>query len=117
MCYTRHMRAFVRLKDPDGVVHELSHGDIIGRVWSAALHLDDARISEAHAMVSLRGQELKLLALRGMFALGRKTLRELVLDRLPRLRPETVALIRTLEERGVTVRIVDRGTSWRVYRR
>ena len=79
LCYTQPMRAYVQLRDPDGVVHELSHGDIIGRVWSAALHLDDARISEAHALVSLRGQELKLLALRGMFALGRKTLRELVL--------------------------------------
>ena len=36
-------------------------------MWSAALHLDDPRVSEAHAMVSIRGSELKLLALRGRF--------------------------------------------------
>ena len=43
----------------------LGHGDLIGRIDSAALHVDDARISEAHAMVSLRGEALRLLALRG----------------------------------------------------
>ena len=32
------------------------------------LHVDDARVSEAHALVSLRGRELQLLALRGRFA-------------------------------------------------
>ncbi len=45
----------------------LFHGDMVGRLWSAALHLNDARISEAHAMVSLRGREWKILALRGRF--------------------------------------------------
>jgi len=59
------MRAFVRLRCTDGSIAELTHGDLIGRLGTAALHFDDARISEAHAMISLRGQELKLLALRG----------------------------------------------------
>lgn len=47
---------------------DLGHGDLIGRVWSAALCVDDGRVSEAHAMISLRGGELMLLALRGRFA-------------------------------------------------
>lgn len=59
------MRAYVRLRLPDGPSVEIGHGDLIGRLWSAAVHVPDARISEAHAMVSLRGQELVLLALRG----------------------------------------------------
>lgn len=67
------MRAYVRFRLSDGRTVELGHGDLIGRLWSAALPIADARISEAHAMVSLRGQELKLLALRGRFAVGGKT--------------------------------------------
>lgn len=63
------MRAYVRLRLPDGSAHELGHGDLIGRLWSAALPISDARVSEAHAMVSLRGQELLLLPLRGRFAM------------------------------------------------
>ena len=58
------MRPTVSLQLPDGSIHELGHGDLIGRLWTAALHLDDGRISEAHAMISLRGSELHLLALR-----------------------------------------------------
>lgn len=73
------MRAFVRFRCPDGSIAELAHGDLIGRLGTAALHLDDARISEAHAMISLRGEELKLLALRGRFAVGSKPLSALTL--------------------------------------
>lgn len=62
------MRAFVRFRLPDGSTAELGHGDLVGRLWSAALPVADARVSEAHAMVSLRGQELLLLPLRGRFA-------------------------------------------------
>lgn len=58
------MRPFVKLRAPDGTVHELGHGDLIGRVPTAALVLDDPRVSEAHAMVSLRGESLRLLSLR-----------------------------------------------------
>lgn len=46
----------------------LGAGDLVGRAWCASLYLDDPRISEAHAMVSLRGERLRLLALRGRFA-------------------------------------------------
>lgn len=73
------MRAHVRLRLPDGREAALYHGDQIGRLRSVALPIDDARISEAHVMVSLRGTELKLLSLRGMFAVGGKPQREVVL--------------------------------------
>lgn len=74
------MRAFVRLQAEDGQTWALGPGDIIGRLAGAALRLDDARISEVHAMVSLRGRELKLLALRGLFAIAGQPREEVVLQ-------------------------------------
>lgn len=47
---------------------ELGPGDLIGRMETAALFLDDPRVSEAHAMISLRRGELYLLSLRRMVA-------------------------------------------------
>ncbi len=41
---------------------------VIGRMWSAKLRLNDPSISEAHAMISLRGTQLRLLSLRGRFS-------------------------------------------------
>jgi len=61
------MRACVWLRAPDGQELALGSGDVIGRAWSAALRIDDPRVSEAHALVSLRGDRLKLLSLRGRF--------------------------------------------------
>lgn len=61
------MHAFVRFRDGAGGLCVAGHGDLIGRLWSAAVHIDDPRVSEAHAMVSLRGRELRILALRGRF--------------------------------------------------
>lgn len=55
----------VHLALPDGSQVHLNPGDIIGRMASAALRVDDPRVSEAHALVSLRGERLVLLALRG----------------------------------------------------
>lgn len=49
---------------------ELGHGALIGRLSAAALQIDDLRISEAHAMVSLRSGGLRLLALRRRFEVG-----------------------------------------------
>lgn len=51
---------------------QLSPGEFIGRSDLAALCIDDPRVSEAHAMVSLRGKALKLLALRGRFRVNGK---------------------------------------------
>lgn len=53
----------IRLGDRPSVV--LLAGDLIGRGPGAALHVRDPRISEAHALVSLRQNVLFLLALRG----------------------------------------------------
>jgi len=72
--------ASVTVRTADGQLHALGHGDVIGRMWSAALQIDDARVSEAHALVSLRGSRLKLLALRGLFAVRGKPHKELELE-------------------------------------
>jgi len=61
------MRVFARVELQDGRVFDLAPGAIIGRMPQATLRLRDPRISEAHALVSLRRTELKLLALRGRF--------------------------------------------------
>lgn len=73
------MTAYVRLRHADGASSVLVPGDLVGRLSNAALHLHDARISEAHALVSLRGEELKLLGLRGRFAVGGRVADEVVL--------------------------------------
>lgn len=78
------MHPHVLLRTGDGTVHELVPGDIVGRQPTVALPLDDGRVSEAHAMVSLRGGQLLLLGLRGAFAVDGKPL-----DRVA-LRPELV---------------------------
>lgn len=61
------MRACVWVRSPAGQEVALGSGDIVGRAWSSALVVDDPRVSEAHALVSLRGDRLRLLALRGRF--------------------------------------------------
>lgn len=61
------MRALVWLSANDADPHPLGAGDLIGRASTAALRLDDPRVSEAHALVSLRDRGLVLLALRGRF--------------------------------------------------
>lgn len=43
----------------------MAAGGMIGRLGTADLRIPDPSVSEAHAMVSLRGRELHLLALRG----------------------------------------------------
>jgi pSer/pThr/pTyr-binding forkhead associated (FHA) protein len=73
------VRAYARIIAPDGSTWLLGPGDLIGRVHSAALVIDDARVSEAHAMVSLRGGELKLLGLRGVFAVAGRPTNEVTL--------------------------------------
>jgi hypothetical protein len=74
------MRAFARLSTPDGRLHEVGHGDVIGRLQSSAVPLSDGRISEAHAMISLREQEIRLIALRGGLAVDGLPQREITLE-------------------------------------
>ncbi len=47
-----------------GEDHVVGHGDLVGRTPTAAVIVDDPRVSEAHAVVSLRKGELHLLSLR-----------------------------------------------------
>lgn len=81
--------ASVRFLTSDGVAHDLFAGDVIGRVWHAALQILDPRISEFHACVSLRGGELVLLPLRGTIRLGGVAVKALRLQ--PGLSVELVA--------------------------
>jgi len=91
------MLANVIVQTQDGRVHTLLHGDIVGRLWTARLQLSDPRISEAHAMISLRGGQLKLLALRGLFALSGKPRQEVVLEAGQRIAFARGLEIRVLE--------------------
>ena len=56
-------RAIVQL--PDGSVTELVPGSLVGRTRRCEVFVDDGRLSEAHALCSLRGGALLLLPLRG----------------------------------------------------
>lgn len=67
------MQPHALLRTDDGALHAVPHGGIIGRLEGAALVLRDPRVSEAHAMVSLRGGALHLLTLRGRFAVDGRT--------------------------------------------
>jgi len=73
------MQALVTFRTAEGTTVQLRSGDFIGRSWNAAWRLSDPRISEAHAMVSLRGSTLKLLALRGRFAVEDRPVSEVEL--------------------------------------
>ncbi len=74
------MRAIVTIEGPDGTIVDLHPGDLIGRMQRAALCLDDPKVSEAHALVSMRGGTLKLLALRGALAVDRRRRSEVDLE-------------------------------------
>lgn len=73
------MHPHVSFRLPSGALAELLPGDIIGRSDRAALCLSEPYISEAHAMVSLRSGELKLLALRGRFSVDGKPASQITL--------------------------------------
>lgn len=86
------MRMRVRLKLPNAEEVVVGHGALLGRLPQAAVHLPDPRVSEAHALISLRGQDACLLALRGRFAVEGRPRAEVVL--VPGLR---IQLARDLE--------------------
>lgn len=97
------MHAVARIRDGGGVVHELVHGDLIGRVWSAALQINDGRVSEAHAILSLREGELRLLGLRGAFAVNGRPMSDLALAAGQRIQ-----LARGVELEVIDVHLPDR---------
>jgi hypothetical protein len=74
------MRPHVHFRTTLGDELSLGHGDLIGRLWSAAWRIDDPRISEAHAAVSLRSDELRLLSLRGRLRVADRVLAEVRLE-------------------------------------
>lgn len=55
-------------------------GSLVGRLSTAAIHLLDPRVSEVHALVSLRGNRLKLLALRGRLKVGQDVVDSVLLE-------------------------------------
>lgn len=67
----------VSANDREGVV--LHAGDIVGRVPSAALLLDDPRVSEAHAMLTMRRGRFVLLSLRRLLEVDGKPVRDVEL--------------------------------------
>lgn len=62
--------AYVRFRLPDGRSQRVTAGSLIGRASRAELCLKSPDISEAHALISLRGRTLYLLALRRWVALS-----------------------------------------------
>lgn len=74
----------VRFRLPDQTTVEVGEGALIGRAATAQLRLDAPGVSEAHAFVSHRGGELRLLALRGKVLVNDVPVAEATLR--PRLR-------------------------------
>jgi len=91
------MRIEVRLELDDGRVATLVPGDIIGRAPRAALRLNDPTISEAHSMVSLRGSNLRLIALRGRFIMGSERLSDIALEAGQRIALSTSISVEVLD--------------------
>jgi hypothetical protein len=73
------LRTYILIRLEDGSLRELGPCDVIGRMWTAALTLQDPFVSEAHALVSLREGTLKLLGLRGRLVVGGKQVSEVTL--------------------------------------
>lgn len=73
--------AHALLRTPSGEEHFLYVGELVGRIASAALLLDDPRVSEAHALLSIRRGRLVLLALRRLIVVGGHPMREVELRR------------------------------------
>lgn len=69
----------VILRLPDGTTATVPPGGIVGRHPTAACRISDPGVGEAHALVSLRGRELRLLALRGRLAVDGRAADDLVL--------------------------------------
>jgi hypothetical protein len=73
------MRASARLRLPDGRAVDLGPGQLIGRTPHAAAVIDDPRVGEAHALVSLRHGELHLLPLRRLLTVAGKSTSDVLL--------------------------------------
>lgn len=73
---TTAAESHVTLRLPGGGLQSVGPGALIGRSYAAEVRLDDGRISEAHAFLSLRGGQFVLFALRGRLRVhGRDVMR------------------------------------------
>lgn len=63
-----------------GDVVSAGPGAVIGRTAAAVIRLNDPAISEAHALVSLRGAGLRLLSLRGRFVVAGQRVTDVLLE-------------------------------------
>ena len=72
---------YVVLSDGHTPEIRMAPGALVGRLRGAQLRIDDPRVSEAHAYVSLREGELRLLALRGGLAVNGRLVREVCLTK------------------------------------
>lgn len=70
----------VRLRLPDGRVVLVPAGGLIGRLITASCRIIDPRVSEVHALVSLRGRSLRLLTMRSPIRVDGDLVRELTLE-------------------------------------
>lgn len=94
------MRVCAVLRTPDGREVAVGPGELVGRSHIARLRLDDPRVSEGHALLSLRGERLLMLALRGRLVVEGRRLDEVS------LRPGLVVhLARDLAVEVVAVRL------------
>jgi len=64
---------------PENTAHTVVVGGLLGRHPSAALHRPEATVGEAHALLSLRGGRLVLIALRGSLFVDSEPAGEVVL--------------------------------------
>ncbi|MEQ1502567.1 MAG: FHA domain-containing protein [Myxococcota bacterium] len=76
---SRSRTSYAQLRLSGGPTVDLRPGDLVGRLRSAALRIDDPRISEVHAYLSVRDGALKLLSLRGGLAVDGRMVREVTL--------------------------------------
>ena len=90
------MSPYVIFRLPSGEMVKATPGSILGRLSSASVRIDDPRVSEAHALVSLRGSELKLLTLRGSLRVEGRRDADVVLE----------AGLRIYLARGVELKVV-----------
>jgi len=74
------MRTYVTVAIEEGQPRELGPGDMIGRIWTAALKVSDPIVSKGHAMVSLREGALKRVGLRGRLTVGGKQVSDVTLS-------------------------------------
>jgi len=72
--------AVVHFRLPDGAIASATHGDIVGRMVTSAVQINDPAVSEAHALVTLRAGAFRLLALRGQLGVAGEVVRDVILS-------------------------------------